>query len=137
MRSPTRDSWGYNIILPSAIEIVVATGVNLMKSSQPMKRVWAFNYLILIWFFYVIYLTYFITAFICFISLQLLSSVAINFKFVHLKIKSDCTIVIVVAFLVILIHVETNLNTHHFITYYVHLHICISSNWVKINQHLP
>ena len=134
MRSPTRDSWGYNIILSSAIEITVATGVNLMKSSQPMKRVWSFNYLILIWFFYAIYLSYFITAFICFVSLQLLSSVIINFKFVHLEIKVDCTIVIVVAFIVTSILVETILNTNYFITCFVQLHIGINNNWVKINQ---
>ena len=133
MRSPTRDSWGYNIILPSAIEIAVATGVNLIKSSQAMKRVWSFNYLILIWFSYAIYLTYFISAFF-FISLQLLGSVVINFKFVHLEIKLDCIIEIIVALRVTSIHVETILNTNHFITCCVHLHIDINSTWVKINQ---
>ena len=50
-----------------------------------------------------------------------------NFNFIHLEIKIDSVIVIVVAFLVTSIHVETILNTHHFITC-VHLHIGINSN---------
>lgn len=115
MRILTRDGWWCIMIMPSAIEIVVATGANLMKSSQPMKRVWSFNYPILIWFLYAIYLIHFIYTFIYFLSLQLSISVVINFQFVHLDIKVDCTIVITVAFLVTSISVETILNTHHFI----------------------
>ena len=66
--------------MPSAVGIAVATGANLMKSSQPMKRVWSFSYFILTRFFYAIYLIYFITTSICFIFLQLLVSVVIYFN---------------------------------------------------------
>ena len=136
MRILTRNNWGCIIILSSTVEIVVATGANLMKSSQLMKRVWSFNYPILIWFLYAFYLIHFISAFIYLLSLQLSISVVINFQFVHLDIKVDCTIVIAVAFLVISIPVETILNIHHFTTRCVHLHIGINSNWLKINQQL-
>ena len=126
MKIPICDSWWCKIILPNAIKIAVVTGINLMKSSQPIKGVWSFNYLILIWFFDAFYLIYFITALFYFILSQLSISIVTNFTFVHLRIKLDCTIVINVAFLVTLIPMETILNIHHFITC-VHLHIGINS----------
>ena len=129
MRIPIYDSRGCKIIMPSAIEIVVATGVNLMKSSQPIKRVWSFNYLILIWFFDAFLFNLFLTALFHFILSQLSISIVTNFTFVPLWIKLDCTIVIAVAFLVTSILVETILNIHHFITCSVHLHIDINKIW--------
>ena len=134
MRIPIYDSWGCKIVLLSAIEIVVATDVNLMKSSQPIKRVWSFNYLIFIWFFDTFYLIYFITALFHFIFSQLSISVVTNFTFVHLGIKADGITVIAVSFLVISIPVETILNIHYFITCCVRLDIGINNIWLKINQ---
>ena len=134
MRIPICDSWGCKIILPSAIEIVVPISVNLMKSSQLIKRVWSFNYLILSWFIDAFYLIYFIIALFHFFLSQLSISIVTNFAFVYLRIKVDCTIVVPVAFLITSIHVEMILNIHHFITCCVHLHIGINIIWLKNNQ---
>ena len=128
MRLPTCDSWGCRFILPSAAALIVTTGVNLANNSHPIRRVWSFNYYILNWILDTFNLVYFIKV----LSYLFLLSI-INYDRNYLTIACfgctlSCVIVSAITFWVTSIHVETILNTYHFITCCVYLHIGIDNN---------
>ena len=129
MRLPTCDSWGCWFILPGVAAFILTTGANLKNNSHPIRRVWSFNYYILNWMLDTVNLVYFITVLFYFHLSQLLITIELfdNCLFRSLVDLHCCDCF---TFWVTSIHVETILNTHHFITYCVYLHIGIDNNWL-------
>ena len=128
MRCPIGNSWGCRFILPSAAASPITTDANLMKNIQTQRRVWSFNYYIINWILHTVKLDYFITVLSYLILISITDYDRNYLTIVCFGLKLICTIVIALAFRVTSIHVETILNTHHFITCCVYLHIGIGSN---------